>query len=59
MKTYLGDAVYLEFIDGRAVLTTENGLRATNTIFLEPEVGFALMKELQAWLKPSRGLEQP
>jgi hypothetical protein len=38
-KTYVGDAVYAD-IDtaGRVVLTTENGIEATNTIVLEPEV---------------------
>lgn len=41
-KTYLGDGVYAEF-DGWVVqLTTEDGIRTTNTIFLEPEVFLAL-----------------
>lgn len=38
-KVYLGDAVYAQVDDiGRLVLTTEDGIRATNTIVLEPEV---------------------
>lgn len=39
MKQYLGDAVYCE-PDGHGgvILTTEDGYRATNTIYLEPEV---------------------
>lgn len=37
-KRYLGDAVYVEVENGMFKLTTEDGLRATNTIFLEPEV---------------------
>ena len=42
-KAYLGDGVYVEEDCGRGlVLTTENGIRATNTIILEPEVWRAL-----------------
>jgi hypothetical protein len=38
-KRYLGDAVYAEITaDGDVVLTTEDGIRATNRIVLEPEV---------------------
>jgi len=41
-KAYLGDAVYVDF-DGFALwLTTEDGLRETNRICLEPEVYRAL-----------------
>ena len=55
MKTYLGDGVYLDCREAyRAVLTPENGIVATNTIYLEPEVAFALWRELQNWLKPKR-----
>lgn len=35
MKTYLGDGVYVEFVDGMIRLTTENGIELTNEIFLE------------------------
>lgn len=39
MKEYLGDGVYAEIGGaGDIVLTTEDGIRATNTIFLEPLV---------------------
>jgi hypothetical protein len=39
IKTYLGDAVYARFDElGRLVLTTEDGIRTTNEIYLEPEV---------------------
>lgn len=42
-KTYLGDAVYAEIDSaGYLVLTTENGIETTNTIYLEPEVYAAL-----------------
>ena len=57
MKTYLGDGVYLDFSEYGAILTAENGIIATNTIYLEPEVGFTLWRELQNWLKPNEGVE--
>lgn len=49
-KTYLGDGVYADFDGYVIVLTTENGLCATNRIVLEPEVCEALvtyMKRVQ------------
>lgn len=43
MKEYLGDAVYVAIDSQRGiVLTTENGIRTTNTIVLEPQVWSAL-----------------
>jgi hypothetical protein len=43
-KTYLGDSVYADF-DGFGIeLTTNNGLGASNTIYLEPQVLDALEK---------------
>jgi hypothetical protein len=51
MKTYLGDGVYLDTGSAfRAVLTAENGIVATETIYLEPGVARALIEELQGWL---------
>ena len=41
-KQYLGDGVYVDTEDGCLLLTTENGLRITNMIFLEPCVFTAL-----------------
>ncbi len=41
-KTYLGDSVYAEFVDGMIQLTTENGSGPSNTILLESETYFAL-----------------
>lgn len=39
MKEYLGDAVYAEKLDDNTImLTTENGIHASNRIYLEPEV---------------------
>ena len=47
-KEYLGDGVYAE-VDrfGVLTLTTEDGIRATNTIVLEPQV----LSALEAYLK--------
>lgn len=47
-KEYLGDGVYVLIDeDGRIVLTTENGLETTNTIYLEPEVVKNLIEYLE------------
>lgn len=43
LKTYLGDGVYADISDGMIQLTTEDGVRVTNTIFLEPEVYQSLL----------------
>ena len=45
-KTYLGDAVYVDFDGWHIVLTTEDGISTTNEIFLEPEVIVALQQYL-------------
>jgi hypothetical protein len=45
-KKYLGDSVYFDFDGFQVVLTTENGMGPSNTIFLEPEVIVQLMKAL-------------
>ena len=48
-KVYLGDSVYAETDRfGALVLTTEDGIKATNTIVLEPVVLRALLAEVQA-----------
>ena len=41
-KEYLGDGVYVDVEGAMIVLTTEDGIKATNTIYLEPEVYDAL-----------------
>lgn len=41
-KDYLGDSVYAEFDGYAIVLTTDNGMGASNTIVMEPEVLRAL-----------------
>jgi len=38
MKRYIGDGVYIDHDGFAFVLTTENGIRATNRIVLEPQV---------------------
>ena len=37
-KTYLGDGAYVELVDYSVKLTTSDGVRDTNEIFMEPEV---------------------
>lgn len=47
-KRYLGDAVYVQWKEwGDLVLTTEDGIRATNRIVLEPTVLRALLAYLE------------
>lgn len=47
MKQYLGDAVYADIDNGMIKLTTEDGLTASNTIYLESQVVDAFLKYLQ------------
>lgn len=49
-KQYLGDAVYADFDGFGIILTTENGICASNTIYLEPEIVAALNRYVE-WLK--------
>lgn len=37
-RKYIGDGVYADFDGFHIVLTTEDGIKATNRIVLEPEV---------------------
>lgn len=50
-KRHLGDGVYCDFDGFGLVLTTENGMGASNTITLEPEVFHALMQYVEALKK--------
>lgn len=43
LRTYLGDGVYADALNGMIVLTTEDGYRETNRIFLEQQVLDALL----------------
>jgi hypothetical protein len=45
-KQYIGDGVYADFDGYYLVLTSENGLRVLNTIYIEPEV----LQELEAYV---------
>ena len=49
-KQYLGDGVYVEVDGGMFKLTTENGIEATNTIYLEPPVYDAFERYARAKL---------
>jgi len=47
MKVYLGDSVYADFDGAGVELTTDNGMGASNTIFLEPAVVVKLVEYLE------------
>jgi hypothetical protein len=49
-REYLGDGVFADVERGMVKLTTEDGIEATNTIYLEPEV----MAALQRWYTATR-----
>ena len=51
-KRYLGDGVYVDSEKGMLKLTAENGISATDTIWLEPEVYAALVKYVADGCKP-------
>jgi len=46
-KTYLGDGVYADCDGYHIILTTEDGIRVTNTIFLDPHVARLLTSYIQ------------
>ena len=56
-KKYIGDGVYvaLDSQTGQTVLTTEDGIRVTNTIYLDEEI-FA---ELEEWRAEMRDPSHP
>ncbi len=45
-KEYLGDGVYCDFDGYHLVLTTEDGLTVSNTIYLDESVVLSLVKYL-------------
>jgi hypothetical protein len=53
-RRYLGDAVYAGVDERGLVLTTENGIRATNTIVLEPSVLHELVKYIKEYFKDAK-----
>ena len=42
-KEYLGDGVYVAYDGNGLIVTTEDGIRETNRIYLEPEVWARLL----------------
>jgi len=55
-KRYLGDGVYAQIEDyGDLILTTEDGVRVTNRIVLEPAVLLSLLKFVKASPDTSSG----
>ncbi len=53
-KRYIGDAVYVDYDGYHIVLTTSDGLRNTNTIYLEPGV----WNQLSDWTKELKHEQQ-
>jgi hypothetical protein len=51
-KAYLGDGAYAEYDNCGIRLTAENGLVATDTVYLEPEVLIALMRYIHHKTSP-------
>jgi len=49
LKAYLGDGAYMEFRGDRIILTAEDGIRATDTVVLEPEVLHVMQVYLKQW----------
>ena len=58
MKRYLGDSVYGEMRDGVLVLTTENGLGPSNTIFLDESVVSSMLSFIARFKVPDDEDEQ-
>lgn len=49
-KEYVGDGVYIDTdYDGGIVLTTENGVSTTNTIYLDYEVVISVLRYLRKY----------
>lgn len=47
-KEYLGDSVYVTYDGNGLILTTENGLGPSNTIYIEPDVYGSLLAYVEA-----------
>jgi len=62
-KRYLGDGVYVHRDGYQVVLTTTDGVRTTNTVYLEPEVVDALLAYLvstdSSLVMPSKRRRRP
>lgn len=46
-KEYIGDGVYADFDGYQITLTAENGIQATDTIYLEPHIWVRLQKYVE------------
>ena len=46
-KQYLGDSVYADFDGWQICLTTENGIGASNTVYLEDQVIQSFMRYVE------------
>ena len=46
-KTYIGDSVYAEVVDGMILLTTENGYGPSNSIYLERQTYDELVRYVE------------
>jgi hypothetical protein len=57
-KEYLGDGVYVAFDGYNIILTTEDGVRVTNTVVLEPPVYAALVRYVEAFRCPASDREK-
>jgi len=44
VKVYLGDGLYASFDGYQFALSAENGIQATDTVYLEPEVLDAFLR---------------
>jgi len=52
-KAYIGDSIYIEFVDGDFIMTTENGVPEdpSNVIWLSVESIISLMRYLSKYIK--------
>lgn len=53
-KVYLGDGAYVEHDGYGLVLTTEDGVRVLNRVYLEPEVYDSLVRYVERLRRASR-----
>ena len=56
MKRYLGDAVYADYDGEYIILTTENGERTDNIIYLDERV-LDTLDRYRGWLKERHDLD--
>lgn len=54
-KIYIGDGLYADWDGEHVVLTTENGIATTNTIYLTDETWASLVDYIDALRAKARG----